>query len=278
MREIRRTAIWEKRGKHFLLQAASILGFGLSWEILSRVGILSPVYFPPPSALAKELFQSHMLEFYKAPYAQQSSELVLINSIVATVLRVIAGIGIGFPAAVAFGFWIAYSKLAERVFLPIVTMMAPISPVAWIPFAMLLLGIGNLPALFVVVVSVFFLITIATVSSIRQMDPMHILWAKQYGASPRQTMRYVVLPSILPSLFVVLRVNFFAAWMSVLVAEMVGVSQGLGQMVMVGRGLFNMKLILIAMILIGLCGYVLDRLLSLLQRHMLWWKREVYIA
>lgn len=266
------------RGRAWPWHLASVLGFGLLWEVLSRLGVLNPVLLPPPSALFAELFHSRMLEFYKAPYAQQGTELFLVNSAFASLARVVAGIACGFALALACGFCIAYSRTAERLLLPLVTLMAPISPIAWIPFAMVVFGIGNKPALFVVVVSVFFLITIATVASIRNVDPTHLLWAKQYGANRLQTLRYVVLPSILPSLFVVLRVNFFAAWMSVLAAEMVGVSQGLGQMIMVGRALFNMKLILIAMILIGACGYILDRLLYLLQRRVLWWRQDAAIS
>jgi NitT/TauT family transport system permease protein len=266
------------RANGWLWQLASILGFGILWEVLSRAGLLNSLLFPPPSALFNELFHSRMLEFYKAPYAQEGTELLLINSVIASLLRVIAGITCGFVLAVGSGLWIAYSPTAERLLLPLMTMMAPISPVAWIPFAMVVFGIGNKPALFVVVVSVFFLITIATVASIRNVDPTYLLWAKQYGANRLQILKYVVVPSILPSLFVVLRVNFFAAWMSVLAAEMVGVSQGLGQMIMVGRSLFNMKLILIAMILIGVCGYILDRLLFVLQRRVLWWRQDAAIS
>lgn len=253
-------------------------GFALLWELGARLGIISSLYFPAPSALLRELSDSRLLEFYKAPYAQQGTELLLVNSVAASLLRVIAGISIGFVSGLLCGAWMAYSKAASFVLMPLLTLMAPISPVAWIPFAMLLFGIGETPALFVVVVSVFFLITLSTVSSIRQVDPTLIVWAKQYGADRLQTIRYVVLPAVLPSLFLVLRVNFFAAWMSVLAAEMVGVSQGLGQMVMVGRSLFNMKLIMIAMIFIGLCGYAVDLLLGAIQRRLLGWREEADLA
>jgi NitT/TauT family transport system permease protein len=166
----------------------------------------------------------------------------------------------------------------ERILMPVVTLFAPISPIAWIPFAMMVFGIGDWPAIFVVIISVYFLMTVATVSSIRSVNPSHVMWARQYGASRKQVFRHVILPSILPSLFLILRINLFAAWMSVLAAEMVGVSQGLGAMIMVGRALFNMKIVLIAMILIGLCGYFLDRLLLFVQRRVFWWKKEALLT
>lgn len=267
---------WNLRA--FFYHVSVVLAALIVWEALARAGVISANLFPPPSALVREMFQSKLFEFYKSPYDVQGSEFFLVNSALASLGRVILGIVIGFIAALITGCVISYFKLVEHILLPIVTLLAPISPIAWIPFAMVVFGIGNKPAIFVVIISVFFLMTVATVASIQNVNPSHVTWARQYGANRQQVLWYVILPSILPSLFMILRINLFAAWMSVLAAEMVGVSQGLGAMVMVGRALFNMKIILIAMILIGLCGYFLDRLLLQIQRRVFWWKKEVVLS
>jgi NitT/TauT family transport system permease protein len=85
-------------------------------------------------------------------------------------------------------------------------------------------------------------------------------------------MWHVIFPAILPNLFVVLRMNFFAAWMGVLAAEMVGVRTGLGAVVVMGRQMMNMNLTFLGMAIIGLVGYLLDVGLGILQKRVLWWK------
>ena len=91
------------------------------------------------------------------------------------------------------------------------------------------------------------------------------------GASKRQLFLNVILPSILPGLFMTLRLNLFAAWMVVLIAEAVGVGVGLGQIVMMARNTFNSSLVFFTMTLIGLMGFLLDQLLRVIQSRLLWW-------
>ena len=82
----------------------------------------------------------------------------------------------------------------------------------------------------------------------------------------------VIFPAVLPQVFTMLRINFFAAWMAVLAAEMVGLKNGLGMMIILGREMFNTKLILLGMCMVGVTGYVVDTLLVQIQRKILWWQ------
>jgi NitT/TauT family transport system permease protein len=92
------------------------------------------------------------------------------------------------------------------------------------------------------------------------------------GATKGQTLRQVILPSILPGILQSLRMNLFAAWMVVLLAEAVGVGTGLGQVVMLARNTFNASLVFFAMTVIGLSGYLLDVLFRQVQKRLLWWQ------
>jgi NitT/TauT family transport system permease protein len=92
------------------------------------------------------------------------------------------------------------------------------------------------------------------------------------GANPLQQWVWVVIPAVLPGVFTLLRTNFIAAWMAVLVAEMVGLRDGLGAIIMMGRNLFNNELIMFGMLVIGISGYAVDRLLVLIGRRVLWWR------
>ena len=91
------------------------------------------------------------------------------------------------------------------------------------------------------------------------------------GCSKRQIYRHVILPTILPELFVTLRMNLFAAWMVVLIAEAVGVGSGLGQVTMMARNTFNASLVFFTMTLIGITGFAFDQTLRYVQRKVLWW-------
>src|SRR5262249_4819278 len=148
---------------------------------------------------------------------------------------------------------------------PTITMLAPIAPAAWIPLAILAFGMGDGAAIFVVFVGIYFTLTLATLNNMNNVDQVYVNTARVLGARRRQLMWHVIFPAILPNLFVVIRMNFFAAWMGVLAAGMVGV-------VVMGRQMMNMNLTFLGMAIIGLVGYLLDVGLGLLQKRMLWWR------
>jgi NitT/TauT family transport system permease protein len=143
--------------------------------------------------------------------------------------------------------------------------------VAWLPVAIFVFGIGNPPAIFLVFISIFFVMVLATLSQIDAVPKHYIQLARVMGASKRQIFLRVILPAILPGLFVTLRMNLFGAWMVVLIAEAVGVGSGLGQVTMMARNTFNASLVFFTMTLIGLTGFLFDQALRLIQRKVLWW-------
>jgi NitT/TauT family transport system permease protein len=161
--------------------------------------------------------------------------------------------------------------------LPAVTLLAPIAPVAWIPFALVAFGIGDGAAIFVVFIGIVFTLTLGTVHHMTHVHQVYIDSARVLGASRRQVMFHVILPAILPNLFIIMRMNFFGAWTGVLAAEMVGVNTGLGTIVMVGRQMMNMNLTFLGMAMIGLVGYLLDAGLAVIQTRVLWWKSSAQL-
>ena len=244
------------------------------WELCWALGWADPLLMPPP-----HLFLSNLPEQFKffdagsriGVDSQGASFLGVIEVIAWTTLRVVLGLGIGFSLAVATGTLSHYSDTFGKLTLPTLTLLAPISPVAWLPVAIFLFGIGNVPAVFMVFISVYFVIVLATLSQIQNVPVSQIHVARILGATKRQIYLHVILPSILPGLFVTLRLNLFAAWMAVLIAEAVGVGSGLGQIVMMARNTFNSSLVFFTMTLIGLLGFLLDYALRVVQQRLLWW-------
>src|SRR5262245_66227232 len=141
----------------------------------------------------------------------------------ATTARVFAGLVIASVLAISIGVMGRYWHLFDRLVLPTVTLLSPVSPIAWLPVAIFMFGIGNAPAIFMVVVALFFHMVLATISQIDGVNPNLINVARTMGATKGQIYRLVIIPAILPGLLVVLRLNMFGAWMVVLVAETTGV-------------------------------------------------------
>src|SRR5206468_11976868 len=169
-------------------------------------------------------------------------DVVDLRAIWASLVRVMSGLALAFVAAVLVGSLAFWLRVFHKLTYPGITLLAPIAPVAWIPFALVAFGIGDGAAIFVVFVGIFFVLELAAVNSMKNVDQHYIDTARVLGASRRQVMWHVIFPAILPNLFVIMRVNLFGAWMGVLTAEMVGVNTGLGTIVLVGRQMMNMNL------------------------------------
>jgi len=242
------------------------------WELITVLGWTNTIILPPPHEFFAEIANQDQFLAPRIGVERTGGNFVLLTAIVATLKRVMIGLVMGFVAALGVGGLACYFDLFGKLTLPVITLLAPIAPIAWIPFAIMAFGIGDNAAIFVVFVGIFFLLTLATVNAIRNVNQLYINTARVLGASRRQVMFKVILPAIIPDLFFILRINFFAAWMAVLAAEMVGVNTGLGAIVMVGRQMFNAKLMFLGMAVIGLVGYLLDVGFRQLQNRMLWWK------
>jgi NitT/TauT family transport system permease protein len=132
-------------------------------------------------------------------------------------------------------------------------------------------GIGNAPAIFMVVVALFFHMVLATISQIDGVSPNLINVARTMGATKWQIYTRVIVPAILPGMLAVLRLNLFGAWMVVLIAESTGVGYGMGQVIMLARNTFNPSLVFFTIAVIGVLGFTFDWLLRLAQRRILYW-------
>jgi NitT/TauT family transport system permease protein len=189
----------------------------------------------------------------------------------ATTMRVFAGLVIASALAISIGVLVRYWHVFDKLVLPTITLLSPVSPIAWLPVAIFMFGIGNAPAIFMVVVALFFHMVLATISQIDGVSPNLINVARTMGASKRQIYGRVIVPAILPGMLQVLRMNLFGAWMVVLIAESTGVGYGMGQVIMLARNTFNPSLVFFTIAVIGVLGFTFDWLLRFAQRRILYW-------
>jgi NitT/TauT family transport system permease protein len=248
------------------------------WEICWAVGWADPRLLPPPHVFLGSIAEQG--KFFNTATRWQigtamnqgpsAFESVLIT-VGATTMRVFVGLVIASILGIGIGVAVRYSQLFDKLVLPTVTLLSPVSPIAWLPVAIFLFGIGNAPAIFMVVVALFFHMVLATINNIDGVSPNLINVARTMGASKRQIYWRVIIPAILPGMLAVLRLNLFGAWMVVLVAESTGVGYGLGQVIMLARNTFNPSLVFFTIALIGLLGFGFDWLLRQAQRRILYW-------
>ena len=244
------------------------------WELGWYMKWANPMLFPPPHLFFQDLFFVGKLFDKSTRLGNPTAGLIawtIAKTIGASTLRVLIGLCVAFVSSLAIGIAIRFSPLFGRLFLPVINLLAPVSPIAWLPVAMLIFGLGNGPAIFLVYIALFFIMTLATLSLIDSLPIAYAQVARIMGATRLQIFVQVVLPAILPGLFVVLRLNLFAAWMIVLIAESVGVGGGLGLVVMIARNTFDSQLAFFTMFLIGAVGFVMDIGLREIQRRVLYW-------
>jgi len=256
---------WEKAGPWIV----GTLFFSLIivlWEAAGRNDLAVTTVMPPPSEFLSMVVESG----FRVGLGSQAASLD--EAILATFGRVFAGMALAFIAALITGMLIGLSRYVTWCISPVLYVLAPIAPIAWIPLAIVVFGINNGTAIFIVFMGVYFILTIGTLAEIRRVPEEYLTVSGNLGASKWQSWVWVIFPSILPGVFTLLRTNFIAAWMAVLVAEMVGLRDGLGAIIMMGRNLFNNELIMFGMLVIGVSGFLVDRILAFIGKRILWWR------
>ena len=259
----------------------TLLSIGLFaglWELCWAMGWADPKLLPPPHIFLGNLAEQG--KFFNTATRWQvgqsmsegpsAFESVMIT-VGATTARVFTGLVLASLLAIGMGVLIRYYHFFDKLVLPTITLLSPVSPIAWLPVAIFLFGIGNAPAIFMVVVALFFHMVLATINQIDGVSPNLINVARTMGASKRQIYWRVIVPAILPGMLAVLRLNLFGAWMVVLVAESTGVGYGMGQVIMLARNTFNPSLVFFTIAVIGVLGFTFDWLLRQAQRRILYW-------
>jgi len=253
--------------KPLLCGAISILFLWGTWEYVGRIsGSALAAVAPPPTVFLSSLMENS----FKIGLGSQA--VPIWRAVLSSLSRVMGGMAIAFLAAVVTGVLMGMSRTVTLFVSPVLRLLAPIAPIAWIPMAIVLFGINNFTALFIVFMGVYFVLTIATLAEIDRLPREYTIVAENLGASTWQRWAFVVFPAVLPGVFTLLRINFIAAWMAVLVAEMIGLRDGLGTIIMMGRNLFNSQLIMFGMLIIGICGFIIDVVLKTIGRHIFWWR------
>jgi NitT/TauT family transport system permease protein len=192
---------------------------------------------------------------------------LLVRYMVASLFRVtwgyLAALLIAVPLGVLLGLW----RRGELALNPILQLLRPISPLAWIPIAILWFGVGDVSAMFLIFLASVLPLTLTTVHAVHNIEGVHLSAGRNFGLTNRELVRSVIVPAILPQLIVGMRITLGIAWLVVVAAEMIAVNSGLGFLIVDARNAGNRyDLVVAGMVLIGVIGVVLDLMMRRLER------------
>ena len=192
---------------------------------------------------------------------------VLLRYLGDSLLRVALGYGVAVLVGVPLGMCMGCSTTTATIVNPVVQLLRPISPIAWIPVAIVLFGVGNGAPIFLVFLGALFPIVVSTMNAIGNVPFVYVRAARNFGMSPSAVLVRVMLPAALPQLLTGLRLALGIAWLVLVAAEMIAVDSGLGYLIIDARNAGKRyDLVVAGMLLIGATGLALDLALRAMER------------
>jgi NitT/TauT family transport system permease protein len=190
----------------------------------------------------------------------------LFEHIGASLLRVGAGFLLAVVVGVPLGLWMGWVRFAHDTLNPIFQMLRPISPIAWIPIAILWFGVGDASPIYLIFISSVFPMIVQTTAGVHTIEQRYLRAAENFGVSRTTLFSRVVIPAVLPQIITGMRIGLGVAWLVVVAAEMIALRSGLGYLIIDSRNAGNRyDLVIAGMIIIGLIGLLLDFAMRLLE-------------
>ena len=256
------------RVKLALLRSVSIALFFLIWAAFSYANahylkLFNAILMPGP------------LEVFRTGVELVASG-ELQRDILASMSRVMQGFGIASVAGVGLGMVVGRSRLMENLIDPMLELLRPIPPLAFLPMMVLWFGIGETSKIAFIAYAAFFPIFTTTVEGIKYVDPLLLRAASSLGANQRDLFRYVVLPAAMPGIITGLRLGFGLSFFVIVAAEFIAADSGLGYLINDARTFFLVSQMLLGAAVIGIIGFTFNRLLRLLESRLLRWRKTAW--
>lgn len=237
------------------LGALGLFLFLLVWTIAS-LNLNNAVLLPSPLAVVES-------------YAELIADGSLAKDVYASIFRVFAGFLIAASAAVPLALILAYSRIARGLIMPLIALIRPIPPIAWIPLAILWMGLGDPPSYFITAIAAFFPIFLNSFAGGTSLQREHLNAARSLGAGPVTLLTRIMLPSAMPMIVTGLRIGLGQSWMAVVTAELIAAQSGLGYMIQISRLSLETSRVLVGMTVIGLLGALMIGALGVAERRLI---------
>jgi NitT/TauT family transport system permease protein len=249
----------------------------VAWEALTRAGVFSPLVLPSPTQVLRRwgAYASPMAPFDPAQGGRIAWLLSgeMWSDVVGSLYRVVGGFAIGAGLALPLGLLMGAKDWVYELWNPILQVLRPIPPIAFIPLAILWFGLGDPPAFFLISLGAFFPVLMNTIAGVRHVDAIYLRAARNLGASDGTIFRRVMIPAAMPYILAGMRIGIGVAFIVVIVAEMTAVNRGLGYRILEAREYFWSDKIIAGMVTIGILGLLIDGLMNRLNARLLRWHR-----
>nr|WP_309284143.1 taurine ABC transporter permease TauC [Acinetobacter sp.] len=250
-----------------LISSMTIVVLLAIWWCVTALGWIDALFLPSPGAVLDRL-QDLMANGYMS--------ISLWSHIGASLGRIGTALVAAVITAIPVGIAIGRNKVIRGVVDPIIEFYRPIPPLAYLPLIVIWCGIGELSKVLLIYLAIFAPIVIATATGVRSVDQAKIRAAQSLGATPLQMIKYVVLPSSLPSILTGIRIGLGVGWSTLVAAELVGASEGLGFMVQSSSQLLATDVVIVGILIIAVIAFALEIGLRRLQKKLVPWDKQAH--
>jgi taurine transport system permease protein len=246
-----------------LLTALTLTGILLAWYLVAEFRLVPELFVPHPAAVWLAFVET-LTEGYRGG--------TLLAHLADSLYRVLVGFALGVVTAVPIGLLIGWSPKARAVVDPIIEFYRPLPPLAYYTLLVIWLGIENASKIALLYLAAFPPLSIAAMAGVRAVPLERVQGARSLGASNWQVFRYVIFPSCLPDVFTGMRVSIGFTYTTLVAAEMVAATSGIGWVVLDASKFLRSDVIFMGNIVMGLTGIALDRLIRVAERRVVPWK------
>ncbi len=252
---------WSRQER--MVRWASVLGIIGIWWLATSSGVVETRYLPSPADLVR-----HTWLLFTDGYRGTSLAIHLVASMRRTAIGFGLAVALGIPIGLAMGRY----RILAAMFGPVLAFLRPIPPIAFIPLAVLYLGLGESAKIVLIFLAAFMFVVLNAEAGVRSVPAILIRAGETLGYSPRRLFTHIILPGSLPSVMSGVRVAAAVSWALVVAAELVAGQKGLGYMVASAGNFFDIRSVFVGILFIGVIGYLLDAGARTLERRLLHWQ------
>ncbi|MDW5470780.1 ABC transporter permease [Staphylococcus equorum] len=242
--------------KKWTLPIITFIIFLFIWQCVILIGDYQPILLPGPLLVAESIWQFII-----------TGEI--FSHLGISLFRFIVGFGFAVIVGVPVGFLLGRSNALFDAIEPLFQLIRPVSPIAWSPFVVLWFGIGSLPAMAIIFIAAFFPIVFNTIKGIRNVEPQYLKIASNLNLKGWSLYRNILFPGAFKHIMGGIHMAVGTSWIFLVSGEMIGAQSGLGFLIVDSRNMLNLEDVLSAIFFIGVFGFLIDRLISYLEKMIL---------
>ena len=254
------------QGDALWLSVATILGLLFVWWLVTELGWVRPLFVPSPQAVVEKFYDIAVNGFTNTP---------LIEHVLISAGRVFGAFLLACAIGIPLGLAMGMSPIARGIFDPPIEFYRPIPPLAYLPLMIIWFGIGETSKVLLIFLSVFAPVALGARAGVKAAWIEQIHAAYSFGGSRWQVLRYVILPAALPEILTAMRIGIGFGWTTLVAAEMVAATEGLGYMVLSASQFLQTSTVIMGIILIAAIAYAFDLMMRQVERRVVPWKGKM---